>query len=74
MDTEIERLTHRIDALEISLRVAFSDGLAEERRYSDERLTEARRHTQVLIESLHDDIRIVAEGVAALTVKIDRRS
>jgi hypothetical protein len=42
------------------LRAGFRDGLAEN-----------RRHTNVLFESLRDDIRIVAEGVAALSAKVD---
>jgi hypothetical protein len=30
------------------------------------------RHVQIQVESLRDDIRIVAEGVATLPVKLDR--
>jgi hypothetical protein len=33
---------------------------------------ELKRHSQVLFESLHDDIRIVAEGVAMLATKFVR--
>jgi hypothetical protein len=43
-----------------AVRTEFRDGLAE-----------SRRHTQVLFESVRDDIRMVAEGVAALAAKID---
>ncbi len=32
---------------------------------------DARRHTDVVAESLRDDIRMVAEGVVALAAKID---
>jgi hypothetical protein len=42
------------------LRAEFRGGLAEN-----------RRHTEVLFDSVRDDIRIVAEGVAALSAKID---
>ena len=34
-------------------------------------LTENRRHAEVLTESLRDDIRIVAEGVAVVSAKLD---
>jgi|tagenome__1003787_1003787.scaffolds.fasta_scaffold20060612_2 hypothetical protein len=30
------------------------------------------RHVQIQVESLRDDIRIIAEGVATLAVKLDR--
>jgi hypothetical protein len=42
------------------LRAEFRDGLGENRRHAD-----------VLFESLRDDIRIVAEEVAALSAKVD---
>jgi hypothetical protein len=42
------------------LRGEFRDGLAEN-----------RRHAEVLVETVRDDIRIVAEGVVALTAKVD---
>ena len=66
MDVEtsgaIEQLGRRIDALEGSLRSEFRAGLAEN-----------RRHTEVLVESLRDDIRMAAEGFATLTAKLDSR-
>lgn len=34
--------------------------------------TELRQHTDVVFESVRDDIRIVAEGLAALGVKVDK--
>ena len=64
MDVEtseaIGRLGERIDALEVSLRTEFREGLAE-----------SRRHTEVLFESLRDDIRILAEGSAVLSAKLE---
>jgi hypothetical protein len=66
MDVEtseaIEQLGQRIDAVELSLRHEFRAGLAEN-----------RRHAEVLIESLRDDIRMLAEGFATLTAKLDAR-
>jgi len=66
MDVEtsgaIEQLGRRIDALEGSLRGEFRAGLAEN-----------RRHAEVLFESLPDDIRMLAEGFATLTAKLDSR-
>ena len=35
-------------------------------------LAENRRHTEVLFESVRDDIRIVAEGLAVLATKVER--
>ena len=37
------------------------------------RVEDNRRHTDIQFESIRDDIRIVAEGVATLAVKLDRR-
>jgi hypothetical protein len=42
------------------LRVEFREGFAEN-----------RRHTEVLYESLRDDIRILADGFAAMSTKLD---
>ncbi|HZT78131.1 MAG TPA: hypothetical protein VFA27_15865 [Vicinamibacterales bacterium] len=87
MDAEtvdaIDRLSDRIDRLEVSLRgemAQMQDGLrGEMSRMGDDLraefrtgLSENRRHADVLFESLRDDIRLVAEGVAHLAVKIDR--
>jgi hypothetical protein len=64
MDVEtsevIARIGERIDALEVSLRAEFREGLAEN-----------RRHTDVQFESVRDDIRMLAEGFAAMSVKLD---
>ena len=38
-----------------------------------ERVEDNRRHADIQFESIRDDIRIVAEGVATLAVKLDRR-
>jgi hypothetical protein len=66
MDVEtseaIERLRDRIALPDRSVRGELRQGLAE-----------TRRHGEILFESHRDDIRIVAEGVAALPAIIDRR-
>lgn len=60
MDVEtvagLEQVNDRIDALRAELR----EGLAE-----------TRRHAVALNESTRDDIRLVAEAVAVLTVKVE---
>jgi hypothetical protein len=56
-------LRTEMHGLRDELRTEFRDGLAEN-----------RRHAEVLFESVRDDIRIVAEGVAALAVKVDALS
>jgi hypothetical protein len=81
MDVEtsgaIEQLGRRIDALEGSLRGEFRAGLdALEGSLRGEfraGLAENRRHAEVLFESLRDDIRMLAEGFATLTAKLDSR-
>jgi hypothetical protein len=35
-------------------------------------MRKGRCHTEVRFESLHDDIRLVAEGVAVVSAKVDR--
>ena len=82
MDVEtseaIGQLGQRIDALERSLRSEFRAGLAELGSRFDTmesgleaRFAESRRHTDVLFESLRDDIRMLAEGFATLSAKLD---
>ena len=63
----IERLSERIDVLDATVRRGFDDLRAETR----EGLAESRRHTEVLFESLRDDIRILAEGSATVSLKLD---
>ena len=75
MDVEtseaIERLGGRIDALDVSLRTEIREGLDESRAEFREAFAEGRRHAEVLFESLRDDIRILAEGFAVLSAKLD---
>ena len=60
MDVEtsvaLERVADRIERLEVSVH----DGLAEN-----------RRHAEILCETLRDDIRILAEGFATISTKLD---
>jgi hypothetical protein len=64
MDTEtaevVERINARIDLLEASLRAEIRDSLEE-----------SKRHAQVLQESVRDDIRILADGFAVISTKLD---
>jgi hypothetical protein len=60
----IERISGRIDALEVSLRAEFRGALAEG-------LAQNRLHTEIQIESVRDDIRILAEGFAVISTKLD---
>ena len=82
MDVEtseaIEQIGQRIDALEASLRGElgslrgeFRANLAEMGSRMEQRFDENRRHTEVLFESLRDDIRILAEGFATLSARLD---
>jgi hypothetical protein len=56
----IGRLGERIDSLDVSLRTEIRESLAE-----------SRRHADVLFGSLRDDIRMIAEGFAALSAKLE---
>ena len=109
----IERLSERIDVLDVTVREGFTSvrgefasvrkelgelrgelggelatvraelggeigtvrlELATVRRDLDDLRAETRdgrRHTEVLFESLRDDIRIIAEGFAAVSLKLD---
>jgi hypothetical protein len=64
MDTEtseaIERISERIDALDTSLRAEIGDSLSE-----------SKRHATMLNEDVRDDIRMLAESFAAMSVKLD---
>jgi hypothetical protein len=82
MDTEtvaaIDRVNDRIDALEIKLGGKFRQGLSELREEVHDfraelraELADVRRHAVMLNESTRDDIRLVAEAVAVLTLKVD---
>lgn len=58
--TEMVDLRVGLRAEMADLRVDLRDGLADN-----------RRHTQVLFEALRDDIRILAEGLASVSSKLD---
>ena len=66
-DTE-QRLTARIEDTEQRL-TARIDETAQQLRGE---IVDTRRHSDVLFESLRDDIRLVAEGLAAVSAKVDR--
>ena len=63
----IESFEQRIESFESSIRTELRDGLVEVRT----ELAEVRRHSTLLNEATRDDIRLVAEAVAAMAVKID---
>jgi len=75
MDVEtseaIEQLGQRIDAVELSLRNECRAGFAEIDARIETGFAENRRHIHVLIEAVRDDIRLLAEGFATLSAKLD---
>jgi hypothetical protein len=85
MDVETSEATgqlgQRIDALEGSLRGEIGSVRGEIGEVRSEigslrsevraGLAENRRHAEVLFESLRDDIRLLAEGFATLTARLD---
>lgn len=71
MDTEtieaIESLRGDVHQVEARLTVRI-DGLD---RRQEQGFEEIRRHFDVIAESLHDDIRMIAEGLVALSARVD---
>jgi hypothetical protein len=70
LDTRVDRLDGRFDKLEIrfdKLEARFDKFETSIRA----EIEDVRRHAVVLNESTRDDIRMVAEAVAVLTVKVD---
>jgi hypothetical protein len=67
----IERLSARIDELDMSMRGEMAKLGSELRAEFREGLGENRCHTQVLFESLRDDIRLLADGFAHVSAKLD---
>ena len=59
-------LTARVDQLRTEMN--------ELRKGIWESAATGRRHNEVLFESLRDDIRLVAEGLAVVSAKVDRLS
>ena len=79
LGAEIRRVESSIRAeiqhVEVSLRVEMHE-IRDELPFREEfreGLTGTRRHAAVLTESLRDDIRIVADGLAAISAKLDAR-
>lgn len=60
-------LSADIRQVEVALAATESSLRAEMRQIRDE----TRLHAEVLFESLHDDIRMIAEGLASLGTKFD---
>ena len=56
----LDRIGERLDALGRSLRIELREGLAQN-----------RRHSEVLLETLRDDIRLLADGFAHVSAKLD---
>lgn len=84
LTSEIQRvetsLTSEIHRFEVTLtsgihrvEVSLTSDLGALRSEMHELHDDAKRHADVLFESLRDDIRMVAEGVVALSAKIDGR-
>jgi len=70
--TKEDLLATRVDlrAELLTTRRDLHEEIVATRRDLTERIEEARRHTDVLFENVRDDIRKVAEGVAALTTVV----
>jgi phage-related minor tail protein len=60
-------VSDRIDSLSGQLGATTSSLRNEIRQMGQD----SKRHTKVLVESLRDDIRIIAEGLASLSAKVE---
>jgi len=70
---EMSELGANLRAEMADLRVELRAEMAELRAELRDGLAENRRHSQVLFESLHDDIRILAGSVASIVTRLDAR-
>jgi hypothetical protein len=59
---DLERFATKQDLGRFATKDDLHDGIAE-----------AKRHSSVLFESVRDDVRIVAEAVASLTNRLERK-
>jgi len=74
MEQHLENLDRRLARVEQLLPgLATKEDLAALRVAGREDVLALRSRTEVLIESVRDDIRLVAEGVAALTEQLQRK-
>jgi len=74
MEQHLENLDRRLARVEQILPgLATKEDLAAFRVGGREDVLALRSRTEVLIESVRDDIRLVAEGVAALTEQLQRK-
>jgi len=74
MEQHLESLDRRLARVEQILPgLATKEDLAALRVGGREDVLALRSRTEVLIESVRDDIRLVAEGVAALTEQLQRK-
>jgi hypothetical protein len=84
LSQRVDRLTEKVDVGHASL--SSEIGRVESSLWSEIRRVEsslraemqelhndAKRHADIIGESLHDDIRLLAEAVVSLTEKIDQR-
>jgi len=60
LDSRFDTLESRFDTLESSLAARIDDAKAD-----------MKRHFDIVAESTHDDVRIIAEGLVALNAKVD---
>jgi chromosome segregation ATPase len=67
LGARIDAQGNRLDAVEASLRAEMREIRAEMRETREE-LT---RHSQVLFESLRDDIHVIADGLVSLDAKVE---
>ena len=60
LESRFDSLDSRFDTLESSLAARIDDAKAD-----------MKRHFDIVAESTHDDVRIIAEGLVALNAKVD---
>ena len=71
IDSLRQDVGHRITGVEDALRGEMRELREEMRREMWEMREELKRHAMVLTDSVRDDIRIVADGLATVSAKLD---
>jgi chromosome segregation ATPase len=70
LGTRVDELNERVDRLNADvseLRMELRTGFIA----LTERVDEGRRHSQVLFESIHEDVRMIADGIVHLSARVE---
>ena len=72
MDTETSEALVSLRSDIRRVEITFETRLEVTAQQLRREIVDCRRHLEVLIESLRDDVRLIAEGLAVVGAKVDR--